>query len=140
MPGNDIVFQLPIDADLETVRAAVVDANGVRGWWTADATMDGDRPVLVFPGADAPYDFAVTENDPGRVAWAAADHPPNWRGTTISYDLAPGDGGTTMLSFRHGEFADDDARGMIGFAWAQILTRLKAYAETGEARPFFGSD
>ena len=139
MAGNDIVFQLTIDADPAAVHKAVAGPEETRGWWTHDARQEGERAVLVFPGAEAPYDFTIDADAAERVAWTTVDHPPNWQGTTISFDLAAGEEGGTAVFFRHGEFADDGERGMIAFVWAQILGRLKAYVETGTAQPFFGA-
>jgi hypothetical protein len=59
MPGDDIVFQFDIAAEPGVVRSAVATAEGVAGWWTDRAEVEGGpggRAVLEFPDAEAPYD------------------------------------------------------------------------------------
>lgn len=137
MAGDDVVFTVPIEAAPAAVIEAVSTAGGVTGWWTDKAEIKGDKAVLTFPGAEAPYDFAIRENGPERVVWVTGDHPPNWQGTTISYEVGPGEGGGSALFFRHEGFTNDQERGFIAFFWAQIMGRLKGYTESGEANPFF---
>jgi hypothetical protein len=95
----------------------------------------GDQ--VEFPRAEAPYDFRIDEDRPERVVWTTDEHPPNWHGTSISYDLSPAPGGGTRLFFRHGGFPDDESRAIPAFVWGQLMVVLKRYAETGERRPFF---
>lgn len=143
MAGDDVVFQFDIAAEPDVVRSAVASGEGVAGWWTDRAEVSGGpggRAVLEFPGAEAPYDFAVREDGPGRVVWATEDHPRVWHGTTISYDLSHAPGGGTRLFFRHGGFGDDESRAIPAFIWGQLMPLLKQYAETGERRPFFSAE
>ncbi|MGI9539910.1 MAG: hypothetical protein ACR2N6_07160 [Miltoncostaeaceae bacterium] len=136
MPSDDIVFAFPIEADPAAVVEAVNTADGVRGWWTDTAEVGGDRAVLTFADAEAPYEFAISEGGPQRVVWTTDGHPPNWDGTSITYEVGPGENGGAMMMFRHGPFPQDQERGFLAFFWGQIMGRLKAYAETGDAQPF----
>lgn len=139
MPGDDIVFQFDIAAPVERVRAAVATAEGVSGWWTDRAEVSADRAVLIFPGAEAPYDFAVTEDTQGRVVWATDVHPAVWHGTRISYEMSEPPAGGTRLFFRHEGFGDDEGRAIPAFIWGQLMPRLKAHVEKGVRDPLFVS-
>jgi hypothetical protein len=47
-------------------------------------------------------------------------------------------GSGTRIDVSHGNWdRANPTIGMVTFGWGQILVRLKAYAETGQAQPFF---
>ncbi|MEY9874319.1 hypothetical protein ABH931_003814 [Streptacidiphilus sp. MAP12-33] len=136
----DIAMQLTIQADAETVRAAVATEAGVRGWFTADATVGegaGAEHVLGFPDVPEPWRLTVVESGPRRLVLAGQNGP--WTGTTQTYELrqTEGEAGVTLV-FTHAGFpAQDDAYRNFTYGWATKLAALKGYAETGEAAPFF---
>ena len=65
--------------------------------------------------------------------------PPWWAGTTIRWEIGDNPDATgTRLQFSHrGYDADNPVIPIVTPAWAQIILRLKAYAETGQPQPFF---
>jgi hypothetical protein len=68
--------------------------------------------------------------------WRTQTFPPHWVGTTIRWDVAAGDSGTTV-TFRHAGFEDDVAAGSAAYTWGQIMVQLTRYAETGTPAPVF---
>jgi hypothetical protein len=74
-----------------------------------------------------------------RIEWVAGRFPPWWAGTTIRFELSENpDGPGTRLLFSHRDYEPDDpVIPIVTPAWAQILLRLKSYAETGNPEPFF---
>ncbi|SEL03990.1 SRPBCC family protein [Streptacidiphilus jiangxiensis] len=136
----DIAMQLTIQADADTVRAAVATEAGVRSWFTADAVVGegvGAEHALGFPGVPEPWRLTVVESAPRRLVLAGQNGP--WTGTTQTYELreTDGEGGVTLV-FTHAGFpAQDDAYRSFTYGWATKFTALKAYAETGESAPFF---
>jgi uncharacterized protein YndB with AHSA1/START domain len=138
----DIRMQFDIDADQAAVRRALTEPDGIRSWWTTRADLvernGRERLETSFPDVDRPFEFDVTES-PERVEWATGGFPPWWAGTTIRFDVGPNpDGPGTRLLFSHrGYDADNPVIPIVTPAWAQILLRLKGFAETGTAQPFF---
>ncbi len=140
MGGYHIRMQFDVEATPETVERALTTADGIRGWWTTRASLDADdrRLRVSFPDVDQPFEFSVRDGA-DRVEWVTGVFPPWWAGTTIRWELeknpeAPG----TRLRFSHrGYEPDNPVIPIVTPAWAQIVLRLKAYAETGERQPFF---
>jgi uncharacterized protein YndB with AHSA1/START domain len=137
----DIAMQLTIQADAETVRAAIATEAGVRSWFTADAAVRegvGAEHALGFPGVPEPWRLTVVESAADRLVLAGQNGP--WAGTTQTYELRPAADGTpeVTLVFTHAGFpAQDEAYRSFTYGWATKFTALKAYAETGEPAPFF---
>jgi hypothetical protein len=61
----------------------------------------------------------------------------------VTWDLQPAaNAGETTLLFAHSDWGDDYPREQLAhtsYTWAQIVARLKAYAETGQPQPFFAA-
>jgi uncharacterized protein YndB with AHSA1/START domain len=135
-----ILMQFDIEADRETVRRALTGQEGIRSWWSArtDGPADGQLRVS-FPDVPQAFEFSVEGNDGDRVEWVTGGFPPWWAGTSIRWDLADNpDGAGTRLLFNHGGYAPDNpVIPIVTPAWAQIILRLKGYAETGRRQPFF---
>jgi hypothetical protein len=135
-----ILMQFDIDADRDTVRAGLSTEEGIRSWWSTrtDGPRDGELRVS-FPDVPQPFEFRVEEHDGNRIEWVTGDFPPWWAGTTIRFDLADNpDASGTRLLFSHRDYEPDNpVIPIVTPAWAQILLRLKGYAETGERHPFF---
>jgi hypothetical protein len=133
-----IRMQFDIDADEATVQRALTTQDGVRGWWSRQTDLADGVLRPRFPDVPQPFEFTVREGD-GRLEWVTGGFPPWWAGTTVGFDLgANPDGAGTRLQFSHGGYdADNPVIPIVTPAWAQILLRLKGYAETGRPQPFF---
>lgn len=138
MGNYHVLMQFDIDADQQTVERALKTPDGIRSWWTSHADLEEGSLQTSFPDAPQPFEFSV-RNGGERVEWVTGGFPPWWAGTTIRFDLGPNPDGTgTRLLFSHRDYdPDNPVIPIITPAWAQILLRLKAYAETGDRRPFF---
>jgi hypothetical protein len=136
-------MQFDIDADADQVTRVLTTSEGVRGWWSTQVDGDpgeaGAQFRVSFPDVAQPFEFEVERDDEQAVGWRTLDFPPWWADTTIRWRLAgreaePG----TQLQFAHEGFEPDDpVIPIITPAWAQIILRLKQYAETGAPTPFF---
>ncbi len=148
MGDYHILMQFGIGAEPDTVRTALATEDGVRAWWSnqTDGPTDGELRVR-FPDVPQPFEFAVrdqgapagAESGTGRIEWVTGGFPPWWAGTTIRWDIArnPEAAGTRLL-FSHRDYdPDNPVIPIVTPAWAQIIGRLKGYAETGTAQPFF---
>jgi len=135
-----ILMQFDLDADRATVHRALSTEEGIRSWWSArtDGPMGGELRVS-FPDVPQPFEFTVSHDHADRVEWVTGGFPPWWAGTSISWDLTDNpDGAGTRLLFSHGGYAPDNpVIPIVTPAWAQIILRLKGYAETGKRQPFF---
>jgi len=144
MGDYHILMQFDIDADRATVHRAVATEQGIRSWWskrTAGPTEGASDPQLrvSFPDVPQPFEFAVARDDADRVEWVTGGFPPWWAGTSIRWDMSDNpDGPGTRLLFSHRDYAPDNpVIPIVNPAWAQIILRLKGYAETGATQPFF---
>lgn len=138
MGDYHVLMQFDIDADPATLRRAITSEDGIRSWWTTHAELDDGSLRTSFPDVPQPFEFAVRNGD-DRVEWVTAGFPPWWAGTTVRFDIGTNpDGAGSRLLFSHRDYkADNPVIPIITPAWAQILLRLKGYAETGQRQPFF---
>lgn len=140
----DILHRIAIDAPFEKILTAVTTPDGFRKWWTDDCEAvpkAGTVNVFRFHGGRVAFRFRVDEMTPSRVAWtgiAGAKMPDEWVGTRITFDLAPGETGGTLLRFGHlgwrsieGEFP------ACNTVWGELMHRLKECAEGHPRGPYF---
>jgi hypothetical protein len=138
-----ILMQFDIAADNAAVRRALSTEEGIRSWWSERSTLrkgsPHDRLEVSFPDQPQPFEFDVVRDDDQRVEWRTADYPAWWAGTSIRWDIADNpDAAGTRLLFSHRDYTPDNpVIPIVTPAWAQIILRLKSYAETGQPEPFF---
>ncbi len=136
-------MQFDIDAEPDEVLRAVTTTEGVRSWWSTEVDGPtgeaGQQFRVSFPDVPQPFEFAVERDDDRTVGWRTLAFPPWWADTTIRWQIGERDDGPgTRLQFTHEGF--DPANPVIPIitpAWAQIIQRLQAHAETGRPTPFF---
>ena len=103
-------------------------------------TLEGDQLRVWFPDLPQPFEFIVHDDGGDRIEWVNGGFPPWWAGTTIRWDLLDRDDGKpgARLLFSQRDFdPDNPVIPIVTPAWAQVILRLKAYAETGRRKPFF---
>src|SRR5262245_6403341 len=135
----DILFRFDVDAPPQRVLDALKTEDGIRGFWTSRAEVPevvGETLRLGFTVAPAPFDLRLEQSDETTVRWRTETFPPHWVGTSVTWTVAPRDGGSAV-AFRHAAFADDADAGHAAYTWGQIMVHLKDYAETGRADPVF---
>jgi len=138
----DILHFVRIQAPAQRVYQALTTADEVRNWWTRDADLDmevGGVGEFRFSNCGSGYatNIAVEElQPPGHVGWKiVASFRPEWRGTTISFDLRE-DGSGAILIFAQRGFAQLDERfAQTNTGWAYYLVSLKHFLETGQGSP-----
>jgi len=138
----DMHMQYAIAADQKTVYDAITTRAGIVSWWTTRVEVPeavGGVVKASFPDMPMTWDLEIVElTEPTRVVWKAVGGPPYWPGTTIVFELAPGEDGGTVLRFDHLGFSEvNDMFRIVTVGWAQVLGNLKVYAETGTPTPFF---
>ena len=144
MGDYHILMQFDIAAKRPTVQRALAGPHEIAAWWSSRTGGDPDGHVggrldVSFPDVPQPFEFTVMRNDAERVEWLTGGFPPWWVGTSIRWDLLDNpDAAGTRLLFSHRDYdPDSPVIPVVTPAWAQIILRLKAYAETGLRTPFF---
>jgi uncharacterized protein YndB with AHSA1/START domain len=137
-----ILLRVPVDADEKAIYEAVTSPAGVNGWWsnhTEGPNGTGSVMKVAFPDAPMTFDFEVVEESPGKtVTWKTLAGPPEWAGTTISFEIQSDSDGNRSVLFSHdGWKSTAESFPFIAYSWAQILPRLKKLAEESKAEPFF---
>lgn len=135
----DILHRLTLRVSPEEAYAALTTAEGVRGWLTCDADLDEKAGEFRFPhyGPHAVTRVAVGAQEPGRaLEWTVqSSFHPQWKGTTIGFELHRA-GCETIVAFAHRGFAaSDDHFALVNTGWAYYLVSLKQYLETGRGGP-----
>ena len=138
MGDYHVLMQFDIDADGDDVRRALTTQEGIRAWWTTHADLEDGSLRTSFPDTPQPFEFSVRDRA-DRIECVTGGFQPWWADTTIRFDIGPNpDKPGTRLLFSHRDYEPDNpVIPIITPAWAQILLRLKGYAETGERQPFF---
>ncbi|MFJ7912508.1 SRPBCC domain-containing protein [Kitasatospora sp. NPDC096204] len=150
----EIALQLDIAAPRDVVLAALTTHDGLTAWWTTGVDRDGDVLLFDFPDVPEPFRLRVERADRDRVVWTnAGSFPPHWAGTWISWELADQPAAPeqpavpegqaaperTRLLFRHGGWqpGSEDGVPAVAGTWAELLVRLKDYAQSGKVQPYF---
>jgi uncharacterized protein YndB with AHSA1/START domain len=133
----DIMHQLKIHASPERVYAAITTEDGIRQWWTRDATIEpriGAAGEFGFFGRRFVAKVTVEELDPlTRARWKVANAA--WPGDEIEFNLKTDGDGTTLL-FAHRGFPRADERfASATTRWGFYLLSLKRYLQTGVGSP-----
>ena len=116
------------------------NTEGIAGWWSdrveGEAASAGDQFHVSFPTTPVTFDLEVTAASDKTVEWHVPESPPWWKGTTIRFELAAGEGGNTDLMFTHDGFEPDDPIiEVINPAWVRFLDNLVAVAESDRPAP-----
>jgi uncharacterized protein YndB with AHSA1/START domain len=141
---TDILHRITIDAPPDRILPALTTTEGFHRWWTDDCAAvprAGTVNAFRFHGGDVEFLFRVDELSDRRVAWTCIEGervPAEWVGTRITFDLSPGDGGTTVLRFGHlGWRSTEGEFPACNTVWGDLMHRLKACAEGNPRGPYF---
>jgi uncharacterized protein YndB with AHSA1/START domain len=156
-----IRHEVLIGAPAEHVYRALTTQEGLAAWWTPESRAIPARETIARFGFGPDYfkEMIITGLEPSKtVDWHCVKGADEWVGTTISFELHPGDPQT--LSKSHPELADQiqqqngSAQDTLvvlqhdgwreqtpmfaecNYTWAQFLRSLKSLCETGEGQPW----
>lgn len=135
----DILQQLPIDAPIERVFAAISTPEGLDQWWTQSSIgvpEIGQRYQLNFT-TDYQWAGVVVACDPPRsFAIELTDASADWVGTVVEFGLRP-DGSSTILDFTHRGWPEtSDHFRISAHCWACYLRILRRGLTHGEVVPY----
>jgi uncharacterized protein YndB with AHSA1/START domain len=128
-----IIEELTIAATPQRVFSALTEPDEIEKWWAYEAQVKpevGSVGEFRFRQGAFVMQLEVAELDQDKkVRWIARQVPPQWAGTSVTWQLTPVHNGTTLL-FTHDGFTQLDEQ--AGRAWTYFLASLKSYLETGK--------
>jgi uncharacterized protein YndB with AHSA1/START domain len=136
-----IVKELTIATSPARVFKALTQQDEIVHWWADEAQVQpevGSLGEFHFKPPAGTLQFEVAELDEdSKVRWRSRNGPPQWKGTSVIWQLTAVENGTQVL-FTHDEFAQvgpvyEQTRGN----WEYFLASLKSYLETGQGTPGF---
>lgn len=135
----DLMHAIQIAARPEKVYEALTTQKGLQGWWTMDTVAEprvGSVAEFGFDRRGVVFRMHIDELTLAtRVVWSCRGDHPEWTGTTLTWDLSPQDGGTS-LRFRHGGWRDATwFMASCNATWGELMHRLRDYAEGKGSRP-----
>ena len=140
---NRINQTLVINASPSKVYKALSTQSGVKAWWTEHTELDeheGGEGTFGFPDHNVKKTVTVTSLKPNQqVSWKVIKHEcssPDWKGTTIDFNLEPCEGGT-VLQFDHCGWPDaSPIYSTCVNGWSHFMNSLKLLLEEGKGTPF----
>ena len=136
-----LMHSVEIQAEPRRVYEALATGEGLASFWTRDSKAEPRTGTVAEFGFGGPrLRMRVDELAPDRrVRWTTLGDFPNWEGTTVAWDLKAADGKTEVQFAHDGWAAELPQRDLasVNYTWAQILGRLKAFAESGRPDPYF---
>jgi uncharacterized protein YndB with AHSA1/START domain len=140
-----IHFRTTVDGPPEAVYRALTTEEGLAGNWTDQLEVPeetgGTARFGFGPDWAMTLEVRVDALEPGRrVVWTPTGGFPGWIGTSIEWDLEPGEDGMTALHFVHRGWPDEAADGEMatcGYTWAMIIARLRDQVARGDRAPYF---
>ena len=135
----DLKHQIPINASIQQVYAALATQAGLACWWTADTRAEekvGGKAEFGFNKRGALYRMTIKTLDPGKqVVWNCRGDNPEWAGTTLTWTITP-DGPGSVLRFTHGGWKSaSEFFAMCNSTWGELMYRLKGYLEGNNPGP-----
>jgi len=136
----DILHRFNLKAALKAVYQAITEPEGLSRWWTTDVeaeAREGSLAVFRFEGGQVQMRMRVEALSLNRsVRWGVEEpSPPEWGGTSITWDLAERDGGTEVLFGHRGWKSTEQSFPYINFSWGYYLQSLVKYLEEGKGFP-----
>lgn len=134
-----IRHQIDIAAPAAAVYAALATQEGLRGWWTVDATTDetvGGACQFGFYKRATVFRMKIDVLDKDRrIVWSCLGDQPEWAGTTLTWTIVPQEGGAKLQFAQSGWKSDSDYCASCNTAWGELMHRLKAFTEGGKPGP-----
>jgi uncharacterized protein YndB with AHSA1/START domain len=136
----DIRHRVGIAAPQPRVYDMLATQRGLAEFWTRQVEGDaevGGKLRFFFGRPEPSAVMEVIELSPGqRVRWRCVEGPPDWVGTTITFDLKDGEGETVLL-FTHADWrAPVEFMHHCSTKWAAVLLGLRAGLEGGPFAAF----
>lgn len=136
-----LMHSVMIEAAPAKVYEAISTGQGLAGFWTADSQAEPIVGSIARFGFGGPsLEMQVEELKPGQlVRWSTHGGFPEWKGTTVTWEIVPAEGGSEVKFNHEGWPAalPQAELASVNYVWGRVVGRLKKYAETGKPAPFF---
>ncbi len=138
---------LILDANPDTVYAALTTPEGLRGWWTQDCDVPTEvGETIHFRFGRTHKEMRIEKLEPGReVRWLctgahiAAErltHRDEWVGTQLVFRLTPEGAGRTRVDFEHvGLVPTFECYDLCSNGWQYYLGSLQRFVDSGRGTP-----
>jgi uncharacterized protein YndB with AHSA1/START domain len=134
---REMIHGIEIHAEPRAVFTAIASRSGLASFWTADVKGEdspGGELTFGFTGAPMRLTFKVIRAESSReVEWTCVGGFPFWADTSVTWSLAPVEGGARVV-FSHSGFPDempDYDFGSVSLTWALVVARLKEVIGSG---------
>ena len=136
-----IIEERTVEAAPERVWGALTQSDEITRWWANEARVQpevGSLGEFRFrpPAGTLQFEVAELEQDK-KVSWISRQGPPQWAGTSVTWQLAPVQGGTRVVFTHEGFVKKDESYERTRGNWNYFLDSLKSYLETGKGTPGF---
>lgn len=138
---SDIVQELTIQANANSVFDAIARPEGLTQWWANRATgtlQVGALTEIRFDNGEV-MQMEITELEIGKTLhWKVRQAPHGWEGSVITWDLTPLTQKTRLqfghrdLTTNHTGYSTEQTR----MGWEYFLESLKSYLEKGKGTPY----
>lgn len=136
-----LMHSVVIEAAPAKIYEALSTGKGLGSFWTNDSTAEPKVGSVARFGFGGPVlEMKIEELKPGKlVRWSTHGGFPEWKGTTVTWEIAPAEGGSEVKFSHEGWPAQLPQADLasVNYTWGRVLGRLKKYAETGKPAPFF---
>jgi uncharacterized protein YndB with AHSA1/START domain len=137
--GSSYRQRLSFTQPPDVVYRAIATPAGVSGWWmpTTGSGAEGGRLHISFPPGVGVFGVDTAQRA-SRVGWSVEELAflPDWIGTRIVFELAPGPTGGTELDFHHDGLTPQlECYDQCRQGWDHYLPSLHDYVETGAGHP-----
>jgi uncharacterized protein YndB with AHSA1/START domain len=134
-----IVKERMIAVAPQRVYDALTQQDEIARWWTRDVSAKpevGSLAEFRFRQGAAVQQWEIAElHAAERVQWMLRQGPPQWAGTSVTWQLTPDQNGTRLLFTHDGLAQVDEAYEQASGNWDYFLDSLKSYLETGSGWP-----
>lgn len=135
----NIHHKLKIGASAQEIYNAITTEEGLSGWWTTNTIAKPELNSTARFTFESTYfkEMKITGLTPLKsVKWLCINGYESWVGTTISFEIQPGDNGC-VLSFQHNGWKEySEGFAVCTYDWAMFLRSLKLLCETGKGLPW----
>jgi len=141
---HDLLHSIGVKATPEAVLKAISTSEGLSSWWTASSSASptvGHVNVFRF-GDTTAFHCRVDRHVDTGVHWTCIDAekvPPEWVGTTLTFDLSAHDGGTRIDFAHRGWQRTDGDLPVCNTTWGELMHRLKDDVEGNPRGPLFAA-
>ena len=138
--GGDYTATTLFESPADAVFDALTTPASLTGWWMGASGSGLEGGALTFRwGAEGALVMRVDAAQRAKlVEWTALASEPldDWVGTTVRFEISPGETGGTRLDFRHvGLTPQLECFDMCKQGWDQYLPSLVGYVDRGQGSP-----